>query len=268
MNKPTTDRFNAAAEALFAARASRTAIAPLRETYGVVDAGDAYAVQELNTVRYLAAGRRLVGRKIGLTSKAVQQQLGVDEPDYGMVWADDGYFAGDSIPLGHFLQPKVEAEIAFIMGSDLDEPQPLIHDVIRAVDCVVAAIEIVDSAIENWNIKLVDTIADNASGGGYVLGDRVRLLGAVDLRDCAMTLSRNGVIASQGVGSACLGHPLRALLWLARKMTAVGRPLRAGDLVLSGALGPMVAVAAGDRFDLDIQGIGSFRIDFAVGAEA
>lgn len=251
-----------AADALFTARKGLKPIPPLRESHALPTPEDAYAVQDLNTARYIKAGRRLVGRKIGLTSKAVQLQLGVDEPDYGMVWGDLGFAPGSAIPSSHFMQPKVEAEIAFVLKRDLDRQDTSLLDVVAAVDCVLPALEIVDSAIADWDIKLIDTIADNASGAGYVTGDRPRRLGDVDLRLCGMILSRNEQVASHGVGAACLGHPLQAVLWLARKMVAVGRPLQAGDLVLSGALGPMVPARPGDRFGVEISGFAPFFVSF------
>lgn len=252
----------AAAQALFAARERLVPIAPLRDSHGLASPADAYAVQELNTARALASGRRLVGRKIGLTSKAVQSQLGVDEPDYGMIWGDLGFAPGDVIPSARFMQPKMEAEIAFVLKKPLEHPEPSLLDIIGAIDYALPALEIVDSAIADWNIKLVDTIADNASGASYVIGDSPRGLGEVDLRLCGMILSRNDEMQSHGVGAACLGHPLRAVQWLARKMVAVGRPLQANDLVLSGALGPMVPARPGDRFTVEIQGFAPFSVAF------
>lgn len=252
-----------AASALFEARRTLDPIGPVRDTYAVATPVEAYEVQEENTRRYLADGRVLVGRKIGLTSVAVQQQLGVDEPDFGMLWGDSGYQPGDDIPISGFMQPKVEVEIAFRMGRDVSDPDITIPDLSAAVDSVFAAVEIVDSAVANWDIRLVDTIADNASGGGYVIGNDPHRLGEFDLRLCGMALSRGGSDVSLGVGAACLGTPLNAVQWLARKMIAVGRPLKTGDLVLSGALGPMVAVEGGDRFDVSIAGFSPFSIFFS-----
>lgn len=251
-----------AAEALFEARETRRPIAPVSETFGIEDVDAAYAVQEANTRRWLAAGRRLVGRKIGLTSEAVQRQLGVDQPDYGMLFDDTAYVDGAAVPIACFLQPRVEAEIAFDMRDRLDDPGVSRGDVERAVGAVRCAVEIVDSAIADWRISLADTIADNASGGGFVLGATRRALGEVELPGVGMTLVRNGERASAGVGAACLGDPLEAVVWLARRMAAVGRPLAPGDVVLSGALGPIVDAAAGDRFDVELEGLGSLHLSF------
>jgi 2-keto-4-pentenoate hydratase len=249
-----------AADILYNARKRLSPVPPLRESSLVTSADDAYEIQEINTKRYLSEGRRLVGRKIGLTAKAVQQQLGVDEPDFGMLWNDYGYVDGETLPISQFMQPKIEAEIAFVLENDLPNEEIGMQDLIASIAYVVPAFEIVDSAIADWNIKLVDTIADNASAGGYVLGTRPRALSEVDLRLCGMVLTKNGVTAATGVGAACLGHPLNAVLWLARKMVAVGRPLHAGDLVLSGALGPMVQINKGDLFTMEVHGFSPLNL--------
>jgi 2-keto-4-pentenoate hydratase len=253
-----------AALALRQARQLLQPIPPIRDAYALDGTGAAYAVQELNTEHYLKKGRRLIGRKIGLTAKAVQAQLGVNEPDYGMIWSDFGFAPSDAIPVARFMQPKLEAEVAFVIGRDLDAPDLLPFDVTRSIEYALPALEIVDSAIADWKISLADTIADNASGGGYVVGDNPRAVVDLDLRLCGMVLSRNGVAESSGLGAACLGHPLQAVSWLARKMVEVGRPLKAGDLVLSGALGPMVSIRAGDHFDVEIQGFSPFSVSFVV----
>ncbi|MES2415618.1 MAG: fumarylacetoacetate hydrolase family protein [Pseudomonadota bacterium] len=252
---------NVAAARLAQARHNKLPIAPLRES-GLARLEDAYAIQKINTGLWKAAGRTSTGAKIGLTSKAVQAQLGVSEPDFGLLWGDLAFSAGDEISVAHFMQPKAEAEIAFVLAHDLVSPALTLKDVISAVACVLPAVEIVDSAIAGWNIKLVDTVADNASSGGYVLGDSPRLLSQLDLRTCGMLLSRDGHLVSHGVGAACLGNPLNALLWLARKMVETETPLRAGDLVLSGALGPMVPVAAGEHYLVEIQGFPAFSFTF------
>lgn len=257
-----TPDIQAAAAAIFAARETLTQIPPVRESHGIADVEAAYAVQALNTARWIEAGRRPVGAKIGLTSKAVQDQLGVGEPDFGTLWADYAFGEGDVVPLRRFMQPKVEAEIAFVIGRRLDDPQISLTRLTGAIDCAYAAVEIVDSAIAAWNIRLADTVADNASGGGFALGTEPRRIGDVDLRLGGMVLTLNGRPASIGVGAACLGHPLNATLWLARRMAELGRPLEAGDIVLSGALGPMVPVAAGDVCTVEIQGFAPLSFVF------
>lgn len=258
-----TPSIEAAAEALWAARRDLKPIPPLRETHGLGDPDDAYRVQDVNTVRRLAEGRRLVGRKIGLTSKAVQAQLGVDQPDYGVLWDDFAFSDGDTVATSRFMQPKVEAEVALVMARPVADPAASMTEVVAAVAYALPAVEIVDSAIADWAIGLADTIADNASGGGFALGLSPRKVTEVDLRLGGAVLSRNGRIASTGVGAACLGHPFNALLWLARKMAAIGRPLAEGDVVLSGALGPMVPAAAGDVFSIEIQGFAPLHLGFA-----
>lgn len=249
----------AAARLLYEARENRQPISPLRETCGLRTAEEAYAVQKANTLRWREAGRRAIGRKIGLTSKAVQQQLGVAEPDFGVLWGDLCFGPDEPVPAAEFMQPKAEVEIAFLLKKPLAHPQLHMHDVITAIDCVLPAVEIVDSAVADWNIRLVDTIADNASSGGLVLAPTARALGQVDLQACGMTMVRDGAMVSHGVGAACLGHPLNAVLWLARKMVEVGEPLADGDLILSGALGPMVSLAGGQRFQVEIQGFPAFH---------
>ena len=237
--------------------------APVREFIPADDVAAAYDVQEFNTQLWITGGRRLVGRKIGLTSAAVQKQLGVDQPDFGMLFADMAVCDGEPIPHGAVLQPKAEAEIAFVLERDLDQHQSTMADVMRSIAYAVVAIEVVGSRISNWDIRLVDTVADNASSGMFVLGNTPFSLNGLDLRDCAMQMSRGSEIASTGVGHACLGHPLNATLWLARKMVEVGRPLKAGDIILSGALGPMVAARPGEIFEARVTGLGSVRAAFA-----
>lgn len=235
---------------------------PVRELIGAEDVGAAYAVQELGTKRRLAEGARLSGRKIGLTSAAVQKQLGVSQPDYGMLFADMEVPDGACVPAGRLLQPRVEAEIAFVLGRDLDREGLTGADMARAVDCAVCAIEIVDSRIENWDIRITDTVADNGSAGMYVLGSRPRPLADLDLLLCGMVARRNGEIVSLGTGAACLGNPLHAARWLAETMRKAGWPLKAGDVILSGALGPMVPAAPGDLFEAEIEGLGGVRVTF------
>jgi len=237
-------------------------VAPVRDELAEGGIEAAYAVQVLNTEHALAQGRRVVGRKIGLTSKAVQLQLGVDSPDFGTLFADMALCDGDEIPLSGVLQPKVEAEVAFVLGRDLAQSRPGPAEVIAATEFVLPAIEIVGSRIEKWNIRMLDTVADNASSGLFVVGNEPRRLRHVDLRNCGMVMERAGEQVSIGSGAACLGHPLNAVVWLARKMSELGQPLRAGDVVMSGALGPMVAVTGGEVFEVRIDGLGSVRIAF------
>jgi 2-keto-4-pentenoate hydratase len=249
------------AERLHAARIGATPCEPVADLLGGV--ADAYAVQEINTERRLAAGGRLVGRKIGLTSASVQAQLGVDQPDYGMLFADMSVDEGAEVPAGTLIAPRAEAEIAFVLGRDLPHHDSTSAEVLRAIEFAVPAIEIVDSRIADWRIGIVDTVADNASAGLYVLGSTPVRLDAFDLLGCGMVMERAGEPVSTGAGRACLGSPVSATAWLARTIAAADRPLRAGDVVLSGALGPMVSADPGDVFEARISGLGSVTAAFA-----
>ena len=195
-------------------------IPPLRDRLTTPDADTAYAIQNHNTERALAAGRRLVGRKIGLTSLAVQAQLGVDQPDFGMLFADMAIGDGEAIATGRLIQPKVEAEIALVLGRDLTHKRHTYADLIRATDYALPAIEVVDSRIAHWNIRFVDTVADNASSGLFVLGSQPRRLGEFDLAACAMEMRRGDEVVSSGNGRACLGNPLGQL----RSRLRAGQP--------------------------------------------
>jgi 2-keto-4-pentenoate hydratase len=253
----------AAADRLATAAATKVGCAPVRDL--ITDVDQAYQVQALSVGRELRKGRRVAGRKIGLTSPTVQRQLKVDSPDVGVLYSDDIHGDADPADLGRFLLPKVEAEVAFVLGRDLDQPHPSVLDVILAIEFVAPAIEIVDSRITGWDITLVDTVADNASGAATVLGSPVRWPvdpAALDLRTCGAVIEHRGEIVSVGAGAACLGNPLNAVTWLARELLRRGDALRAGDLVLSGALGPMVPVTAAGVFEARIEGLGSIRAAF------
>ncbi|MET7397192.1 fumarylacetoacetate hydrolase family protein [Dactylosporangium sp. NPDC005572] len=241
--------------------AARTGIAcgGVADLLGPDDIDAAYQVQQLLTQRRLATGARIVGRKIGLTSQAVQRQVGVDRPDFGVLFDDMHYGDGAEIPIGRLLQPKAEAEVAFLLGHDIRDP----HDVREAVTYAYPALEIVDSRIADWRIGITDTVADNASSGVFVIGTTGTPIVAVQPIDVTMTMRRNGEAVSQGTGRDCLGDPLNALAWLAATAIDIGTPLRAGDLVLSGALGPMVPVTAGDVFEALIAPLGKVTARFS-----
>lgn len=256
----TEERLIEAAASLRRAQASATAIAPLRDTIATLE--DAYRVQGINTAVSLSQGRRLVGRKIGLTSHAVQHQLGVDQPDYGMLYADMEVLDTGLIDVTDLISPKMETELAFVVGKDLTHPQLTMTEVLGALEYAVPAIEIVDSRIRDWDISILDTVADNASCGLYVLGTRPVPVHKIDMHLAGMTMWVDGHPASTGATAACLGNPLVAVHWLARTMVALGRPLGPGDLVLSGALGPMVAVKPGQDVEAHIHGAGSVSVHF------
>jgi 2-keto-4-pentenoate hydratase len=283
-----------ALEMLVTARASGQPCPPVRGLLPDGDVDAAYAVQASWVADQIAAGARVVGRKIGLTNPVVQAQFGVDRPDFGVLFASMACAPGTPIEGARTLQPKVEAEIAFVLAEDLTGAMIGPAEVAAATAYVVAALEIVDSRIAGWDIGIVDTIADNGSSGLFVLGDRRQGLDGLDLAECVMTLRRvaggaggagasdgadgiggadgvgaggaDGEVVSTGTGASILGHPLAAVAWLAAAVRDHGRPLRAGEVVLSGSLGPMVTVAPGDAFHADISGVGQVSAFFAGGA--
>lgn len=237
-------------------------ISPLREVIGVEDISGAYDIQRHNIQQRISEGAFITGCKIGLTSKPVQQQLGVDQPDFGILLNTMEVLNGDTIPWSELMQPKAEAEIAFVMAKDLPSSNITITDVLSAIDYALVSIEIVGSRIENWNIKITDTVADNASASHYVLGHKPVKLENLDLLNCKMQLFKNGALASEGTGAACLGSPVNAVLWLAKTMADFGQPLQAGQVILSGALGPMVNVGPGDEVRAGIEGLGEVVVRF------
>lgn len=257
------DAISAAAARLREAAASGVPAAPVRDLIGRDDVAAAYAVQLLLANERVEGGAAVVGRKIGLTSAAVQRQLGVDRPDFGILFDDMEYGDGTVVPFGAVLQPRVEAEIAFVLAVDLADG-PLDHAQVReAVDYAVAAIEICGSRVAGWDISFGDTVADNASAGGFVLGrERVKL---ADFEPVAaeMTMAIDGETVSTGSGAACLGDPIEAVVWLARQARELGAPLLAGQVVLSGALGPMRPVTPGAAVSATVTGLGTVSATFS-----
>ncbi|WP_433435709.1 2-keto-4-pentenoate hydratase [Nonomuraea sp. CA-141351] len=250
-----------AADRLAEAARSGKPCGPIRDLVSTV--ADAYAVQEINTRRALEAGRRLAGRKVGVTNPLLQKQFGIDQPDFGMLFADMSYSDGLPVPVDRFLQPRAEAEVALVLGRDLAGGPFTVADVLRAVEFALPAIEIADSRIADWDITLADTVADNASAGAFVLGSTPVSLMGLDLRAAAMTMTRGGQEVSTGSGEACLGNPLNAAVWLASRLGRTDYALRAGDVVMTGALGPVVPVGPGDVFEARVEGVGSVRAVFS-----
>lgn len=247
---------------LLQAQQSGEACEPIRTLIGDQDLKAAYQVQDLISKLRVDNGARIVGRKIGLTSEAVQKQLGVNQPDFGMLFSDMQRNDGETIPWKQTMQPKVEAEVAFILNKHLAKPEISMAELIDAIDSAAVAIEIVGSRIHNWDIRITDTIADNASASHYVMGYKRVGLRKLDLEQCTMQMTRNGEVVSEGIGLNCMGSPLNATLWLANKMAQLSRPLQKGNVILSGALGPMSAVEPGDKFVAKIDGLGEVAINF------
>lgn len=242
----------------------RAPVAPLTETDGL-KVEDAYEVQNRWTELRLGRGERILGRKIGLTSRVMQEQMGVDEPDYGSLWASRFFPARAGraeVPAHTFLQPRMEGEIAFLIGRPLSGEHVTPQEVLAATEALAPAFEVVDSRIADWRIKLADTIADNASYGGFVLGPWSRGLREEDLRTLGMLVHKNGETVAQAVGAAALGGPARAVAWLARKLTSFGVSLNAGDVVLSGALGGATNAGRGDTFVLETHGQPPLTVTF------
>lgn len=253
----------AAADRLTAASATARPCPPVRDLLGTTDVDAAYAVQQLLTDQRLTAGGTVTGRKIGLTSPAVQQQLGVNQPDFGVLFADMNVTDLPEVPSRRLLQPKAEAEIAFELGTDLTDGDLDLTQVRAAVARAAAALEIVDSRIADWDITITDTVADNGSSGLYILGDNWLTLDEFEPRDVTMHLYANDGLASEGTGAACLGDPLEALAWLARTARDYGHPLRAGQIILAGALGPMVPTPPGTIIRAELSTLGNVTATFS-----
>ena len=235
---------------------------PLSSRHPDITIEDAYAIQQRLIARRLDAGERVVGKKIGVTSQAVMNMLGVFQPDFGILLDGMVYNEGQPIEARTLIQPKAEGEIAFILKKDLMGPGVTAADVMAATEGVMACFEIVDSRIRDWKIQIQDTVADNASCGVFVLGDRLVDPRDVDLATCGMVLEKNGEIVATGAGAAALGHPANAVAWLANTLGRLGMGLKAGEVVLSGSLGIMVPVQAGDSLRVTIGGIGGCSVRF------
>ncbi|WP_068639592.1 2-oxopent-4-enoate hydratase [Thauera butanivorans] len=247
---------------LYSALRDRSPIAPLTERHPDIRIEDAYRIQQRMIARRIEAGERIVGKKIGVTSKAVMNMLGVDQPDFGMLTDAMVYGAGDPIPASSLIQPKAEGEIAFVLKHDLMGPGVTAADVLRATEGVMACFEIVDSRIRDWKIRIQDTVADNASCGVFVLGSRLIDVRDLDLVTCGMVLEKNGEVVVTGAGAATMNSPVNAVVWLANTLGRLGIGLEAGEIVLSGALGAMVPAQAGDNLRMTVAGIGDCSVRF------
>lgn len=255
-----------AAAQLREAEQGREPIAPLVDSFPELSLDDSYAIQASLLATRLEEGAKLIGRKVGLTSAAMQRQMGVDRPDYGFLVDDMICPEGQVVPAGRFLQPRVEPEVAFVLGEDLRGPGVTVAEAAKAVALVLPAIEIIDSRIADWRISIRDTIADNASSGGLVLGTSARELPGLDLRLMGCNLYRNGLLVGSGAGGAALGSPVSSLAWLANTLAVHDVGLTAGDVILPGSVTASVAVVPGDSVTAFFAGLGSVSVTF--GGEA
>ena len=247
---------------LYAALCSGKTVSPLTSRGFDISIEDAYHIQQRVLARRLEKGEKVIGKKIGVTSAAVMNLLGVHQPDFGYLLDGMVYNEGQSISMDTLIQPKAEGEIAFILKKDLMGPGISNADVLAATECVMPCFEIVDSRITDWKIKIQDTVADNASCGVFVLGDQLVDIRKLDLALCGMVLEKNGEIVVTGAGAATMGHPVNAMVWLANMLGQLGIALKAGDIVLSGAMGAMVPVTKGDNLRMTIGGIGGCSVRF------
>jgi 2-keto-4-pentenoate hydratase len=257
-----TEQLEAAALALWDAEATKVVIGPLTEAYPTIDVVDAYEIQLVNIRRRLAAGAQVRGHKVGLSAKAMQQMLGVHEPDYGHLLDDMFVDEGSSVAASRFCQPRAEIEVAFVLGDRLEGPGVTIADVVRATDYVLPSIEIVDSRLADWKIKIQDTIADNASSAALVLGGRPTRLTDVDPALIGATLRKNGEIVETGCSGAVLGNPVIAVAWLANKVAQFGVALEPGHVIMPGSCTRMIPVAAGDHVRADFDRLGHVAVRF------
>ena len=249
-------------DSLYDALVARTPIAPLSAAHPDMTIEDAYHVQQRMIARRLEQGDRVIGKKIGVTSKAVMNMLGVHQPDFGYLLDSMVFNEGESVDMDTLIQPKAEGEIAFVLKKTLKGPGITAADVLAATEGVMACFEIVDSRIQDWKIKIQDTVADNASCGVFVLGDQLVDIADLDLALAGMVLEKNGEIVVTGAGAATMAHPVNAMVWLANMLGSLGIALKAGDIVLSGAMGAMVPVARGDNLRMTIGGIGGCSVRF------
>jgi 2-oxopent-4-enoate/cis-2-oxohex-4-enoate hydratase len=256
-------KLQAYGDELYAALRSRSTVRPLSEREPDVTIDDAYRISRRLLERRLGDGEHLIGKKIGVTSHAVQRMLDVHQPDFGYLTDRMLYRDGTAMPISReLIQPRAEAEIAFLLKRGLSGPDVGIAEVLDATECVFACLEIVDSRIENWKIRITDTIADNASSGLFLLGTESALPRCLDLASCQAVVEKNGEVISRGDGSAALGSPAYCVAWLANTLSSFGTPLNAGEIILSGSLVPLEPVVPGDRMRVTISGIGKASVQF------
>jgi 2-keto-4-pentenoate hydratase len=262
MNIQGTNRVIEAYQHLLQAEKNKISVAPITDLYPDITIHDAYRVQMNNTNQKVKDGQRIVGKKIGLTSFAMQQLLGVNQPDYGHLLDTMDIPNGGTIPMEPLFNPKVEGELAFVLKKDLKGPAVTIEDVLEATEYIVPSIEIVDSRITDWKIKLEDTVADNASCGLFVLGSQRFDPKGMDLTKIKMSLYKNGEFMNKGTGADVLGHPATCVAWLANKLAEYNVTLKAGEVILSGALSAAVAAQKGDAFTAEFSQLGKVEISF------
>lgn len=248
---------------LYEALATRRAIAPLTDRIDDISIEDAYRIQERMIQHRLDKGETIIGKKVGVTSKAVMDMLDVRQPDFGMLLSTMVYSEGEAIPADTLIAPRAEAEVAFVLKRDLDGPGVTAADVLRATECVMPCFEIVDSRIKDWKIKIQDTVADNASCGVLVLGGCARSLRGLDLSVAGMVVEKNGEIVSTAAGAAVQGSPVNSVAWLANTLGRLGIPFKAGEVILSGSQSPLMPVEAGDHFRCSVGGLGSCGVRFS-----
>ena len=255
-------QINDLGDELYDALVAGKTVSPLTSRGFDISIEDAYYIQQRMLSRRLENGEKVIGKKIGVTSKPVMNLLGVHQPDFGYLLDGMVYNEGESIEMSSLIQPKAEGEIAFLLKKDLQGPGVTAADVLAATEGVMACFEIVDSRITDWKIKIQDTVADNASCGVFVLGDQLVDINDIDLGLCGMVLEKNGEIVVTGAGAATMGHPVNAMVWLANTLGKLGITLKAGDIVLSGAMGAMVPVVKGDNLRMTIGGLGGCSVRF------
>lgn len=253
---------NALGLELYQALTNKKPIDPISGRGHALSVEDAYAIQTHMLSYRIESGVRVVGKKIGATSEAVQNAIGIDQPDFGFLLEDSGYHSGDVIPYDSLIQPRAEGEIMFVLKHDLAGPDITPEMVLDATEYVCPCLEIVDSRIRDWQINIIDTIADNASCGAFVIGEAKVHIADIDLAACRMRILQNGQKVTQGTGAASLGHPANAVAWLANRFGQIGEVLRAGEPILSGSLGALVNVKSGDRIELEIDEIGDCSAEF------